>query len=184
MKLFAALLLLLPSHAILQAASQSPKAPVVPKWTRFEHAFKSSIAYSNPLQQASLQVTFISPTGKTNRVDGFWDGGRTWRVRFAPDQVGRWSYQTSCSDVSNRRLHDQRGALICTAPIAGTVFQRHGPIRIARDRRRIEAGLGRPRWRLREYPREQKCIYHLPTLSIRPSRSDLEPRTSDLGPRQ
>src|SRR6266581_1538545 len=137
-------LFVLPSLGILQAASQSPKAPVVPKWTRFEHSFKSSIAYSNPLQQASFQVTFISPIGKTNRVDGFWDGGKTWKVRFAPDQVGRWSYQTSCSDVSNRRLHDQRGVFICTAPIAGTAFQRHGPIKIARDHRHFEYADGTP----------------------------------------
>src|ERR1041385_2103838 len=34
-----------------QAATRSPKGPVIPKWGRFEHTFKSSIAYSNPVQQ-------------------------------------------------------------------------------------------------------------------------------------
>jgi hypothetical protein len=129
---------------ILPAATQSQKGPVIPKWARFEQSFKSSVTYSNPLQQASLQVTFISPAGKTNHAYGFWDGGKTWKVRFAPDQVGRWSFQTSCSDVSNRGLHDRKGSFICTAPIAGSAFQRHGAIRRGRDGRHFEHADGTP----------------------------------------
>jgi len=143
MKALAALLLLL-CPEIIEGATQSQKAAVVPKWTRFEQIFKSSVSYSNALQQASLRVTFTSPTGKSSQVDGFWDGGKTWKVRFAPQEVGRWSFQTSCSDAANRGLHSQKGSFICTALIAGTVFERHGPIRIARDHRRFEFADGTP----------------------------------------
>src|SRR5437016_3962248 len=69
-------------------ATASSKAPVVAKWGRFEQSFKSSLTYSNPVQDAALTVLFTSPRGETNLVDGFWDGGKTWRVRFSPDQPG------------------------------------------------------------------------------------------------
>src|SRR5437868_989167 len=82
-------------QAAAPAATQSQKLPVAPKYSRFEQSFKSTLAYANPWQQASLQVTFTSPSGKTNLVYGFWDGGKTWKVRFTPDEVGRWSFQTT-----------------------------------------------------------------------------------------
>ena len=57
----------------------------------------------------------MSPLGETNEVDGFWDGGRTWRVRFSPDQPGRWKFRTPCSDKTNDGLHNEFGEFICTA---------------------------------------------------------------------
>src|SRR5262245_44842200 len=59
---------------------------LVPKWHRFEQTFKSSVSYTNSIQQASLRVEFTSPMGEAVNVFGFWDGGDTWHVRFAPNQ--------------------------------------------------------------------------------------------------
>lgn len=102
--------------------------PVVPKWSRFETEFKSSVAYENPLQEVRLEVEFTSPAGQTERVDGFWDGGRNWKVRFSPATAGRWSYRTICSDVDNSGLHDRMGTLTCSSPLGLSPFQQHGPI--------------------------------------------------------
>jgi hypothetical protein len=135
-------LLLLPTG--LLAATQSPKMPVVPKWSRFEQAFKSAISYSNALQEATLKVQFTSPLGEKVEVYGFWDGGRTWRVRFAPSQPGTWTYKTTCSDASNTGLHNQGGSFLCSAVIGFSVFHQHGPVRVARDRRHFEHGDGTP----------------------------------------
>jgi len=120
------------------------RVPVVAKWGRFEQSFKSAIAYSNALQEARLTVSFTSPLGTTHQVDGFWDGGMTWRVRFSPDQPGRWTYKTTCSDAPNHGLHDQTGEFICSAPSGFTSFQRHGPVRVARDHRHFEHADGTP----------------------------------------
>src|SRR5438309_3912177 len=86
------LTLLLLLHCELLPAAPSPQMPVVSKWGRFEQSFKSSLVYSHPLQEATLAVVFTSPLGETNQVYGFWDGGKTWRVRFSPNQPGRWSF--------------------------------------------------------------------------------------------
>src|SRR5262249_44360797 len=72
-----ALVFFLPNSSFA-AATRSKKMPVVPKWERFEHEFKSTVSYLNPLQDATLTVEFTSPLGEKTRVYGFWDGGRTW----------------------------------------------------------------------------------------------------------
>src|SRR5438477_11930954 len=72
----------------------------VSKWDQFERALESSVAYSNPVQDAFLRVTVISPSGDKRLIDGFWDGGRTWKFRFSPNELGKWTYATACSDAS------------------------------------------------------------------------------------
>ena len=124
-------LLLLPAG--VPTARAAAKMQVVPKWSRFEQAFKSSVAYSNPVQDAALTVVFTSPLGDTSEVDGFWDGGKTWRVRFSPDQPGRWKFQTTCSDTANVGLHKEFGEFLCSAAVGQNRFHQHGPLRVARD---------------------------------------------------
>jgi hypothetical protein len=128
----------------LSPLGASEKLPVIPKWSRFEQTFKSAITYSNALQDVTLTVRFTSPLGETTEVEGFWDGGRTWRVRFAPDLPGRWTLTTTCSDAANQGLHRQHGAFLCSAPIGENCFHRHGPVRVARDHRHLEHADGTP----------------------------------------
>jgi hypothetical protein len=107
----------------------------VPKYQRFEAAFESSATYANPPQEASLTVTFTPPQGDKLKVPGFWDGGKTWKVRFAPTQVGKWKFDTACSDAANKGLHQQSGEFTVTAATGQTALAQHGPIRVAHDGR-------------------------------------------------
>jgi hypothetical protein len=113
------------------AAALRAAEPVISKWGGFEQSFESSVVYDNPLQDATLSVVFLSPLGETNRVYGFWDGARTWRVRFSPNMPGKWSWKTTCSDTANKGLHLQSGTFLCSAPVTKTRFGQHGPVRVA-----------------------------------------------------
>ena len=128
----------------LWAGAESPGLPIVAKWGRFEQAFKSDNLYSNALQDATLTVVFTSPLGETNLVYGFWDGERTWRVRFSPSQPGHWSYRTTCSDTPNGGLHNRTGEFLCTAPTGTSPFKLHGPVQVARDHHHLEHADGTP----------------------------------------
>ncbi len=119
-------------------AGRAANLAVVPKWERFELTLKSRDAYTNALQEAEVRVLFVSPLGETNRTYGFWDGGKTWRVRFAPDFPGRWRYYTMCSDTANAGLHGQAGEFLCSAATGGSRFRDHGPIQVARDQAHFE----------------------------------------------
>ncbi|MBP9900902.1 MAG: DUF4038 domain-containing protein [Verrucomicrobia bacterium] len=117
---------------------RAAKVMVVPKWERFELTLKSHHGYTNALQQAELRVLFVSPLGETNRAYGFWDGGKTWRVRFAPNFPGRWKFYTMCSDTANAGLHEQAGEFLCSAAAGSYRFGEHGPIQVARDQEHFE----------------------------------------------
>ena len=118
--------------------ARAEKVSPVPKWQRLELTFKSGVSYTNPLHEAEMRVLFVSPLGETNRVYGFWDGGKTWRVRFQPGFPGRWTYYTMCSDTANRGLHEQTGTFLCTATKGEASFDLHGPVQVARSQKHLE----------------------------------------------
>lgn len=141
--IFAGLAGLLPCFLALAAGGAEGNRPV-PKWERFEQSFESSADYVNPAQEASLTATFVSPAGESHKVYGFWDGGRVWRVRFAPNQTGKWTFKTTCSQAENKGLNGQAGEFECVAATGKTVFSKHGPVRVAPDGRYLAHEDGTP----------------------------------------
>ena len=135
-----ALLLLTSCTCILRAASSPPP---MARWTVFETSFTSSSHYDNPVQDAELMVEFRSPSGKTNDVEGFWDGGNTWRVRFSPDELGQWTYSTH-SKRDDAGLNGQSGSFKCVDYAGTNNLYRHGMIRVSTNRRFLEQADGTP----------------------------------------
>jgi len=85
-------------------------------------------SYENPYDPAEIDVmaTFRPPAGAAQRVPGFFmrpyrdacltdclveklepAGDGQWRVRFAPDQVGRWTYTIEARDSAGIRAIEQ-----------------------------------------------------------------------------
>jgi hypothetical protein len=119
-------------------------ATEVPRWGRFEESFQSSVTYKNPVQEARLMVVLTPPKGEPVRLEGFWEGGATWRVRFSPSQTGQWSYRTTCSDAANAGLHGQSGRFTCVAPAGSNRFAQHGPVRVSSDGHFLQHDDGAP----------------------------------------
>jgi hypothetical protein len=71
---------------------------------------------------------FTSPTGRELRINGFWDGAISWKIRFAPDEIGSWQYKTVCSDTLNTGLHQVAGTFDCTENTSEIGFYQHGGI--------------------------------------------------------
>ena len=107
---------------------------LIPKWSRFQGELVSLKPYDNPVQDVQLKAEFTPPVGEPVTVDGFWDGGDDWKIRFMPDMVGKWTFKITCSDEENRGLHNLEGAFLCTAPTGDSRLTRNGPIRVARSR--------------------------------------------------
>jgi hypothetical protein len=66
----------------------------------FEISLSNAHDYANPFADVTLEATFISPAGRKIRASGFYDGGKTWRLRFMPEEVGKWRYEARFSDGS------------------------------------------------------------------------------------
>ena len=94
---------------------------VVKQWDVVEFKFKSTNTVNNPYvsfikegENPHLLVEFnnetASPRWRKILVAGFWDGGETWLVRFAPPCIGKWTYRTISSDSAMNNIH---GEFIC-----------------------------------------------------------------------
>jgi hypothetical protein len=118
--------------------------PGVRQWTRFEATFESSVEYENPVQEVSVEVFFTSPSGQQRTLLAFWDGDKTWRVRFSPDETGEWHYESASSDASNTGLHQQSGAFTCGEYHWDHPFYRHGELRLSETRRFLQHADGTP----------------------------------------
>lgn len=129
---------------IFSGCQNSQKMEVVQRWNKFECVLKSSVKYNNPVQQATLMATFVSPLGEKKTVYGFWDGNDVWKIRFMPDIAGTWTFTTACSDKSNKGLDNKSGSFICTASKNNNRFTTHGPIRVSRNQRFLEHQDGTP----------------------------------------
>ncbi len=126
------------------ATRKPEKLPLVPKYSRFEQSFQGAKAKASPAPAQRMVVSFIAPSGKIKRCLAFQDGPRLWRVRFAPDEIGRWEYLTESADVSDKSLHHQRGAFLCVAPAGNSIFEKHGFLGIAHTKRHLAYEDGTP----------------------------------------
>jgi len=74
----------------------------------------------NPFTDVSVSAEFIKGD-LTFNPEGFYDGGGIYRIRFMPDETGKWSYVTS----SNlRELDGLKGTFECI----GASENNHGPV--------------------------------------------------------
>jgi hypothetical protein len=109
-----------------------------------ELSFHSTRPHSDPFNQIDLDVLFTGKPGGQWRVPAFWDGGDLWKVRFAGTEVGTYSYRTECSDATDTGLHGLTGSVEVRAYTGDNALLRHGPIRVAADKRHFEHADGTP----------------------------------------
>jgi hypothetical protein len=115
-------------------------AQTVPLWGKFEKTFT---VQSDAAPETEVSVEFRSPSGKPHGVLGFWDGGKTWRVRFMPDEPGTWTYQ-SRSRPALVGLDGQTGEFACRRGEGRGPFVQHGAVRVAGNGRYLEHADGTP----------------------------------------
>src|SRR5215472_14707994 len=70
-------------------------AQAVERWGVYEISL-SGPAGGNPYTDVRLGAAFRY-RNRTVEVDGFYDGGGVYKIRFMPDEVGTWSYVTKSS---------------------------------------------------------------------------------------
>ncbi|WP_026874723.1 DUF4038 domain-containing protein [Jiangella gansuensis] len=76
-----------------------------------------------PADRTPLTVRFTHETAGEVVVPGFWDGEQIYRVRFAPEAVGTWTWRSESSE--GRSLAGSEGTFDV---VAGPD---HGPVRVA-----------------------------------------------------
>ena len=92
-----------------------PTQQEVEQWGLFET--QANRATSTAIRLWMCSLARASTLGhRTVDVAGFYDGDGIYRVRFSPDSVGRWSFETTSNA---KELAGLTGGFECVAPAAG-----------------------------------------------------------------
>ena len=68
-------------------------APPVHVWEKQEVTFRSARTWANPYTDVTVWVDLKGPNFR-KRIYGFWDGERTFRVRFLATVPGEWKWES------------------------------------------------------------------------------------------
>lgn len=79
----------------------------IPALSIFEQGFIHTGNYQNPYTEVEATATFTTPKGETQIIPLFWDGGKTWKLRFSPNMAGNWKWSVQSNDPG---LNNQSGA--------------------------------------------------------------------------
>lgn len=91
--------LLLFISIILFSSPNAAHAEIAGKWEVFEIDLTTTNTYANPYIDVWLKATFTGPKNTKMILNGFWDGGNNWKIRFAPTKAGKWNYIINSNDA-------------------------------------------------------------------------------------
>jgi len=131
--------------ASISFAHQAAAEPLsTQQWEPMELTFISLRHYANPYTDLNLSVDFTGPDHKTINRPAFWDGGQTWRVRFAPPDVGKWTWRSTCSETADTELQGKEGSLMATRYTGSNELLKHGLLRMSSGHRNVIYADGTP----------------------------------------
>ncbi len=93
-------------------ASSSPSGLKVEQWKVAEIKLTSKKSYADPFKDVEVTAVFVGPDRTVITRPAYWDGGNTWKIRFAPTRPGTWTYRITASDPSDKGLHGQTGKVL------------------------------------------------------------------------
>ena len=108
--------------ALIGIASAAAFAQTVERWGVYEIALKGP-TNGNPFLDVRFAARFTQGYDSVE-VPGFYDGDGIYRVRFSPEKLGAWSYETISGTAE---LNGKTGEFIVTKPSGAN----HGPVRVA-----------------------------------------------------
>lgn len=119
--------LLAPALAGRVNAQAAQAAGTCEVWLANERVFTAAVAYADPFNDVTLDIVLTNAgDGTVLTVPCFWDGGATWRARFALTSEGLWTYETVCSNPSDAGLHGRTGAVLAVPYTGELEIYRHG----------------------------------------------------------
>eukprot|EP01043_Picozoa_sp_COSAG02_P013134 COSAG02_NODE_521_length_20750_cov_10.721079_5_plen_351_part_00 len=131
---------------VMVAAVAAAAPPVI--WQPHEIVLISSVAYPQKMtwraSYVQLNATFSTHGKISLTTPAFWDGGKEWKVRFAPPAAGTWRWRTTCSDSANEGLHGQSGEFSVANYRGTNPLFKHGFLQPHKSGRYLEHADGTP----------------------------------------
>jgi len=101
-------------------------------YEKFEVSMELKCDFVNPFDpdEIDIQAEFTAPSGKKWKINGFYyfSMSTLWRIRFSPDETGKWSYTVTVKDKNGSVTGSPQSFLAVSS-------KRNGPIRVADNKR-------------------------------------------------
>ncbi len=127
------------AHARLQSGE-------VRVWEVQEITFEAARDYSNPYVDVTSWIELTGPDFE-KRVYGFWDGGRTFKVRFVATSPGEWRWRAAATPADDTGLNGGAGSFRAVAWEPGQIAEnanRRGFVRASGNGHALQYADGTP----------------------------------------
>ena len=110
-------------------------------YDKFEIGLNLKAEFINPFNPDEIDISaiFTAPSGKQWNVFGFYNYsyGSVWKIRFAPNETGRWKYTLQVTDKNGKTTSEPRF-------FTAVKSSYNGPLRVAANKRYLEYNNGLP----------------------------------------
>ncbi len=131
--------------AVAWACACTAAIPQVQQWQTCEIVLQSAKVYDNGYTDVDVWAMFQRTDGTALRRPAFWDGDRSWKIRFAPiDSNGLWQYRTFSSDESDQGLHGRTGTIRSVPYMGSNRLLANGLLKMSAGMRNVVHHNGRP----------------------------------------
>lgn len=88
--------------------SVEAKSEIVATYGKFELSLDMKADYASPYDPEQIDViaVFMSPGGVEWKINGFYNGA-AWRLRFAPNEAGKWRYKVAVTDKTGKTVSEE-----------------------------------------------------------------------------
>jgi hypothetical protein len=105
---------------VLACQNRQPPSATIGQWETHEIELQSTLDYENPYTDVEVWVEFSNGEKPPLQRPAFWDGGKSWKVRFAsPDDHSLWQWKSFASNQEDTGLQGLTGS-VQAIPYAGT----------------------------------------------------------------
>jgi len=112
-------------------------------WRVTEFSFEAGADYDKTGADAvAFDALFTHESGEKISRPGFWDGGRTFRVRFAPTKPGVWFWSTTCR--GDAALDGKIGSFVAKPYTGSLEIYRRGFVKAAKGAKHFTYADGTP----------------------------------------
>ncbi|MCU0356589.1 MAG: DUF4038 domain-containing protein [Cyclobacteriaceae bacterium] len=116
----------------------------VEQWDTYEISLIAQGTFTNPYTDVDVWAEFTNDDGLILIRPAFWDGGNTWKIRFAvPDESGQWTWKSFCS-VADQGLSGKNGTFRSIPYSGSNQLVKHGLLRMSPGKRNVVHADGTP----------------------------------------
>lgn len=129
---------------LLSCSGENKPLTEINQWSAYEISLTAENSWPNAYTDVDVWAAFVNNKGDSLLRPAFWDGGKIWKIRFAPPDSGSvWTYKTFAS-VEDKGLSGQKGSFKSVPCKKENKLLRHGLLKISEGKRNVVHADGKP----------------------------------------